>query len=321
MAVGVVFLHERRGYRVMPREIEIKMMDLRLDTCCLRARAGLVRVVLLAAALVTVATGGESSDGQEEVVRIRRVKSRGCVSLFVENRAACDVTVTLKVLTNNGRVSRIKPETATYPAHSETEAARISAGDPGKRWKWRCRFNWVAGRMRGPSRNGTPSDENILYRLPFEGGRSYRVAQGYNGTRTHEGRDQYAVDFAMRKGTPVCAARAGVVVDLKESSKTGGSDEKFRQNSNYVCIAHADGTIAEYHHLHYDGVLVEMGQRVEAGQRIAISGNTGYSTGPHLHFGVYSAVNGRQRQSHPITFATRQGRVSNPIEGKTYTAR
>ena len=297
------------------------MVDLQLDIRRFRARAHLVRVLLLAIALVTTAVGRESPNDQEEAVRIRQIKSSDSVRLFVENRAACDVTVTLKVLTNNGRVSRVKPMTATYPAYSETEAARVSAQDSSKRWKWRCRFDWVPGRMRSPGRSGLPSDKNILYRLPFEQGRSYRVAQGYNGTQTHEGRDQYAVDFAMKKGTPVCAARGGVVVNLKESSKTGGSDEKFREDSNYVCIAHTDGTVAEYHHLHYDGVLVEIGQHVEAGQRIAISGNTGYSTGPHLHFGVYSAVNGRRRQSHPITFATGQGRVSNPIEGRTYTAR
>ena len=285
--------------------------------------AGLVRCVaaLLLASLPASASGVESPRGGDEIVRVRQVKSGGGVRLFVENRALWDVTVTLKVLAQNGRVSRIKPETATYPARSETEAARVSAGGSGKRFKWRCRFNWVAGRMRGPSRDGTPPSKKVLYRLPFEKGRSYRVAQGYNGKRTHEGRDQYAVDFAMRKGTPVCAARAGVVVDLRESSKTGGSDEKFRDKSNYVCIAHADGTVAEYHHLHYEGVLVEIAQQVEAGQRIAISGNTGYSTGPHLHFGVYSAVNGRRRRSHPVTFACREGIISEPIEGQIYTAK
>jgi murein DD-endopeptidase MepM/ murein hydrolase activator NlpD len=164
-------------------------------------------------------------------------------------------------------------------------------------------------------------DEGMLYRLPFESGRTFRVDQGYHGKLTHKGRDEYAVDFVMRKGTSVCAARAGVVVDLRESSKTGGSSERFRDQANYVCIAHADGTIAEYHHLHYEGVLVELGEYVEAGQRIALSGNTGYSTGPHLHFGVYSAVNGRRSESHPVTFITRQGKVSRPVEGRSYTAK
>lgn len=297
----------------MSSRVKIRVMEQRLS----QFRS----FVVLLAVLLPIASGIARAKDRSDLIRVRQVKSGGGVRLFVENRAFWDVTLTLKVLARNGHVSRLKPETTTYPAHSETEAARVSAEDPSKRCKWRCRFDWVVGRMRDPGRKGMPPDERVLYRLPFEAGRSYRVAQGYNGTRTHEGRDQYAVDFAMRKGAPVCAARAGVVVDLKESSKLGGSDEKFREDSNYVYIAHADGTVAEYHHLHTDGVLVEIRQRVEAGERIAISGNTGYSTGPHLHFGVYSAVSGRHRRSHPVTFITREGTIHEPVEGQTYTAK
>jgi len=144
-------LHARRG---RPRETEIKMMDLRRAIgCWLRKPRGPGAILpLLLAVLATFAMAGETSENPDEAVRIRRVKSKGCVRLFVENRAACDVTVTLRVLTSNGRVSRIKPETATYPAYSETEAARISAEDPAKRWKWRCRFNWVQGACKPQKR-------------------------------------------------------------------------------------------------------------------------------------------------------------------------
>ncbi len=271
--------------------------------------------LLLLVLIAPMVFARESARGPDDPVSIRRAEASGCVSLFVENKAPYPVTLTLRILTRNGRVSRIKPKTATYPAYSETEAVRISADDPGRRWKWRCRFNWVKGGMRKREKART------LYRLPFESGRSYRVAQGYQGKLTHTGRDEYAVDFAMRKGTPICAARDGVVIDLREDSKTGGSSEEFRNQANYVCIAHSDGTVAEYHHLHYNGVLVDLGQHVEAGQRIAISGNTGYSMGPHLHFGVYSAVDGRRRTSHPVAFITRQGIIDDPVEGTIYTAR
>ncbi len=124
----------------------------------------------------------------------------------------------------------------------------------------------------------------------------------------------------MPEGTTVCAAREGIVVDLKESSKTGGPDKKYKDEDNYVSIAHADGTISEYHHLKYEGVLVEIGARVTVGQSIGLSGSTGYSTFPHLHFGIYSAVDGSHRQSHRITFMTREGTIPEPRAGRTYTA-
>jgi len=233
----------------------------------------------------------------------------------VENRRAFDVTVTLTIRAHNVDVKRIEPETETYAGNSEAEAVRIFPAEAGKRWDYRYRFTWAKGNLHAEH------DAEVLYRLPYESGTSHRVTQGYHGRLTHQGQEQYAVDFAMREGTPVCAARDGVVVDLKESSKSGGPRKSYRKLSNYVSIAHADGTIGEYHHLQHNGVLVEIGQRVTAGTVIALSGNTGYSTRPHLHFGVYSPVDGTQLQSHPLAFATRRGTVAEPVEGKSYTAK
>jgi murein DD-endopeptidase MepM/ murein hydrolase activator NlpD len=163
-------------------------------------------------------------------------------------------------------------------------------------------------------------DDKAVYLLPFETGRTFRVSQGYNGRLSHRGVNQYAVDFAMPEGTTVCAARDGVVVDLKESSHTGGPTKKHKDESNYVSIAHADGTIGEYHHLAFEGVLVEIGDRVTAGQPIALSGDTGYSTFPHLHFGVYSAADSEHLQSYPIPFVTAEGAVTELRAGRAYTA-
>ena len=274
------------------------------------------RWVLLwaALALVGVAVGAERAARRDEVVNVRRVPSGNGVRLIVENRGSCDVTVTLTIDASNVRVDQILPETATYRAYSETEAVRISPEDPAKRCSWRFHFKWVKGDV------GANHDANALYLLPFEAGKSYRVTQSYNGRLTHFDQDQYAVDFAMREGTAVCASRSGVVVDLEESFKEGGPSKKYADRANFVSIAHADGTVGEYHHLRHNGVLVEICQQVEAGERIAASGNTGYSTVPHLHFGVYSPIDGRQLQSHLIAFTTRQGIVTEPIEGRLYTA-
>ncbi len=266
-------------------------------------------------AFLAIAAPSSWAAGRDEPVRIKRVASDDYVSLIVENRRAFDVTVTLTIRAHNVDVKRIEPETETYAGNSEAEAVRIFPAEAGKRWDYHYRFTWVKGNLHAEH------DAEVLYRLPYESGTSHRVTQGYHGRLTHQGQEQYAVDFAMREGTPVCAARDGVVVDLKESSKSGGPRKSYRKLSNYVSIAHADGTIGEYHHLQHNGVLVEIGQRVTAGTVIALSGNTGYSTRPHLHFGVYSPVDGTQLQSHPLAFATRRGTVAEPVEGKSYTAK
>jgi len=269
--------------------------------------------VLVLIVLFSVMSGGETSDGQEPV-RVKSIRTPGHTSLIIENRAAYDATVTLTIHPENAQVTRIIPEIATCDAHQQIEAARISASDPNKPCQWRYDLRWAKGRM------DARHNDDTRYRLPFKKGESYRVCQGYNGRWSHRGQDRYAADFATPEGTTVCAAREGVVVDLKESSKTGGPNRKYRDQSDHVSIAHPDGTIAEYDHLKYDGVLVKIGDRVTIGQSIGISGNTGYSALPHLHLGVYSAISGSRRQSHRLVFVTREGIVAEPIVGRTYTA-
>jgi len=251
---------------------------------------------------------------EDRAVKIDRINGPGYASVFVENRRAYAVTVLLRITVVNATIERITPETAAYAGHSRTEAARIVFADPRRPWQWRYSFRWTKGSI------DAKPDPETLYWLPFEKGHTYRVCQGYNGRFSHRGPNKYAVDFAMPEGTTVCAAREGVVVDLQESFEAGGSDRKYTKESNYVSIAHADGTIGEYHHLQFDGVLVEIGDQVEVGQAIALSGNTGYSSMPHLHFGVYSADAGVHMQSHPITFSTAEGLVADPRPGRAYTA-
>lgn len=265
-------------------------------------------------ACLSIAWGGQPSD-DEDAVRVRRVPWVGYVSVVVENRRAYEVTVNVTIRGRNVHVAQILPETSSCAGHSQTEVARVSPVDAAKPWKWTYRFRWTKGRT------DVRHDAATLYRLPFEAGQAFPVSQGYNGRLSHRGVNRHAVDFMMPEGTTVCAAREGVVVDLKESSNSGGPAKEFTDESNYVSIAHADGTIGEYYHLLPDGVLVEIGDRVEAGQPIALSGNTGYSTFPHLHFGVYSAADADQRQSHPITFSTAQGNITEPLAGWIYVAR
>ncbi|MDF3198087.1 peptidoglycan DD-metalloendopeptidase family protein [Pseudomonas sp. 1912-s] len=120
------------------------------------------------------------------------------------------------------------------------------------------------------------------YPLPWRGG-PFRLTQGPNGTFSHsELKSRYAMDIAMPEGTPIIAAHAGVVLKT-ENAQAGRSGDP---SGNFVRVQHDDGTQGVYLHLKQGSVSVREGQRVAVGSPLALSGNTGNSSGPHLHFVV-----------------------------------
>jgi murein DD-endopeptidase MepM/ murein hydrolase activator NlpD len=131
----------------------------------------------------------------------------------------------------------------------------------------------------------TDYDVDYMYDLPYNKGGIFMVIQGYNGEYSHK--NQYAVDFKMPEGTEILAAREGYVTEIKQDSNIGCPSEACVSQGNFVRIIHSDGTIAEYYHLKYNGAKVKTGDKVEKGQTIGLSGNTGWSSGPHLHFDCY----------------------------------
>ncbi len=149
---------------------------------------------------------------------------------------------------------------------------------------------------------GAKPDENFQYTLPFQKGLTYKIIQGFNGKFSHNyDRSRHAIDFNMNIGDTICAARRGIVVTAKEDSNKGGKTRKYQSFSNKIVIYHEDGTFAHYAHLVQNGVLVELGDTVEKGQAIGISGNTGFSSGPHLHF-VVRIPTEEGEKSIPIQF-------------------
>lgn len=163
-------------------------------------------------------------------------------------------------------------------------------------------------------------DNDYLYALPYEHGRSYRVLQGYGSRFSHTGLEAYAVDFDMPEGTPVHAARAGVVARVEESHSIGCWRDGCGRYANFIVILHNDGTTGEYYHLKQDGALVDVGDSVARGQKIGLSGNTGHTTMPHLHFAVYRATEWGNTQSIPVRFQTAQGILTRPRHGARYEA-
>ncbi len=137
-------------------------------------------------------------------------------------------------------------------------------------------------------------DTSFVYTLPFELNKKHRLVQGYFSHFSHKNRA--ALDFKMKRGTVICAARGGVVVRVKQDGKTGGLNKKYRPEGNMVIIQHSDGSRAGYWHLKQNGSMVKVGDTVLQGQTIAYSGKTGYTAFPHLHFIVWkSAASGWQQ--------------------------
>lgn len=130
----------------------------------------------------------------------------------------------------------------------------------------------------------TKYDKDFAYSLPYSKGAEYKVSQGYFGTYSHQ--DKYAIDFTMPEGTAVCAMRGGIVVNTKSDSNIGWGDPQYSKDGNFVLIYHSDGTLADYAHFQQNGVIVKAGDKVEKGQLIGFSGNTGFSSGAHLHVEV-----------------------------------
>jgi murein DD-endopeptidase MepM/ murein hydrolase activator NlpD len=130
-------------------------------------------------------------------------------------------------------------------------------------------------------------DEGVTYAWPFPAATGAHLSQGPGGPTHKDAFSRFAVDLAVPEGTPVLAARAGVVVFLESRYFESGLDQdKYLTRSNQVRILHDDGSMGSYGHLFPDSINLEPGQRVEVGEQIGLSGNTGFSSGPHLHFVV-----------------------------------
>ena len=269
------------------------------------------------------------ADGAETEVRsVDRPASRGGVAVthvFVgngfrftaENRFHAPVEVELEFESIAGVEYPHPDEDLQWviPARSELVLFELPAlGDvavPAVQY----RYAWLPGDPSVLPQSG------VTYRAPFAVGASHRVTQTYPDSVTHRTRDSmYAVDFAMPVGTDVVAARDGIVFEVASTNFKGGPDlNEYANLANLVRILHDDGTFAVYAHLNWNTIRVRPGDRVQAGEYIADSGNTGWSSGPHLHFAVQRNM-GMRIDSLPVAFRGPDGGAITPATGATLTA-
>ena len=200
------------------------------------------------------------------------------------------------------------------PPRSETEVVFVGKSVEQVDLRFDSEFQFVPGQPGAEHRPEQP------YRLPYALSSAVRVSQAYPVVKTHsDPASQYAVDFVMPVGTDVFAARDGVVIEVASDFFESGTDyEVDGPRANVVRILHADGTMALYVHLNWNTIRVVPGQHVRRGEYLADSGNTGFTTGPHLHF-VVQRNEGGALVAVPLEFAGPNG-PQTLVTGETYTA-
>jgi len=215
-------------------------------------------------------------------ISVRREDAAGKTRLLATNHCLCVARVQAQIeqstLTDVRAGSRYVAVLDPGEARALMEAP---AGAPGGDV---LRYRWSAS-LGSPDAQHHPLRP---YRAPFALGATFMVTQAYPSHITHVSPDsRYAVDFALPDGTPVYAAREGIIINLRHDAFIGALDPTLLDRANVIEILHADGTIAVYAHLHWDSIRVRVGQHVGLGEYIADSGNTGFTSGPHLHFAVW----------------------------------
>lgn len=268
-------------------------------------------------AIATLASGRPdpaTEDAADWGLICDRASGPAAAIVAVRNTLDTPVTLTIDLKLENARADHRDGETLVIPAQSSGRLLTIRPRRPDKPWSHTFSGPWQLGSK------DARHDARVRYRLPWRRGERHRVIQGYHGSSTHQGEHACALDFAMPEGTPVLAARAGTVVRVVDHFSESGRDEALKARGNVVVIAHRDGTVAQYGHLQRGGARVKRGQTVAAGDRIALSGNTGHSSRPHLHFEVWKPVDGRRVRSLRTRFELAPGRFGTPRSGRSYRA-
>ncbi|WP_443190746.1 peptidoglycan DD-metalloendopeptidase family protein [Pseudomonas indica] len=228
----------------------------------------------------------------DNLVKLETKKHDAGETLLVRNDLYAPVEVELSLKgVENALGAPEKPIRWVLPPRSNIRLATLAPRNAAKPLRYTPKLRYAMGDPRlKPSLHRYP--------LPWRGG-PFRLTQGANGKYSHfTPKGRYAMDIAMPEGTPIVAARSGMVVKIENGQSGRGNNP----SGNYVRILHDDGTMGVYLHLMKGSVSVREGQRVEAGSFIARSGNTGNSTGPHLHFVVQRNV-GLALESIPFQFA------------------
>ena len=223
--------------------------------------------------LLTCAAAAAAAATPDDV-RLRIEGADGGYLAWADNTLAGPVEVMLHSDRGDVAGTPALPARATVPAGASVLVARVHRVPGARDGGLGLRLDSVPGSV-----NARPLDYQYLFPLHAI---APRIEQAWGGGYSHaDAENHYAVDFAAPPGTTVLAAREGVVMQVEMHGADAGHGR-----ANLVRILHDDGGMAVYAHLQPGGALVRPGQHVRRGQPIAVSGSSGASTGPHLHFAV-----------------------------------
>jgi murein DD-endopeptidase MepM/ murein hydrolase activator NlpD len=231
----------------------------------------------------------------QPTVKVYSEQTESGYIIYGDNPEFCPVTIQLNLKLTNMLAEGSSEQVHLLPTQSyRQKLCTIRKDEPGKAFSYSLKYKSNFGDHKLNN-----YDSVAIYHLPYKSAQGYLLHQGYNGSFSHQ--NQYALDFTMAEGTPILAARAGIVVKVVDDNKKSCATGECVKYNNYILVYHSDGTFAEYTHIRKKGALVMPGDEVVQGQHIAYSGNVGWSTGPHLHFVVFQQ-NMDSRKSLPTKF-------------------
>ncbi len=271
------------------------------------------RRALACAALLSAWTATTAIAQDRYPVTVESVKEGSTHRVIARNGGRAPIQLTFSLASStNLRSSRAWPFVVVLHAGQTDEMVRVRPADERQGYNFSYRYAVLLGNPQARP------DPNARYRIPFANGLGFRVSQAPGGPLiTHNDvQTANAIDIVMPEGTPIVAARAGYVIEMLEKSDTRAD---LAGRGNLIRIFHDDATWADYAHLSRLASDLALNARIDAGTLIGYSGNTGQSSGPHLHFHVQHNDSGTVR-SIPLRFHTRTQGVVTPVYQATLRA-